>query len=76
MINTYILTACLLRFNLDLLKGALIWKQWMLIQFMTSMSWALLDFKQMKKEYSPEDSYYLQMKGHLILKHKYWDFTH
>lgn len=66
MNDTYMPTACSLRFNLDLLKGTLIWKQWMFIQFMTSMSWALLDFKQMKKEYSPEDSYYLQIKGHLI----------
>lgn len=30
------------------------------------MSHTLLDFDQMKKGYSPEDSYYLKIKGHLI----------
>lgn len=66
MNETYIPTECLLRFNLDLLKGTLIWKQWMFIHFMASVIWAWLDFKQMKKEYSPEDSYYLQIKGYLF----------
>lgn len=65
MNDTYIPTACLLRFNLDLLKGTLIWKQWVFIQFMTS-ELSFIRFKQMKKEHSPENSYYLQIKGHLI----------
>lgn len=57
----YIPTACLLRFHLDLLKGTLVWK-YNSLHLRVEL---LLDFKQMKKEYSAEDSYYLQINGHL-----------
>lgn len=38
MNDTYIHTVCLLRFNLDLLKGTLFRKEWVFVQFVTSMS--------------------------------------
>lgn len=38
MNDTYIPTVCILRFNLGLLKGMLIWKGWIFVQFVTSMS--------------------------------------